>query len=297
MTAYDIVLMRKLKRADIPRAEAYIKREANNHHGDPSRMSQNVPLHGGDNWTRTVNERIDGLPYTFRKDGVAAIEYVFTGSPRWFREASGGELGQWIDRNVQWLKNIYGADRLVGAHLHMDQTTANMHALVMPITDAGRFSARDYTGGAFGGQKVSRQLDSHVHAVSDLGFVRGTPNSIASHETVKEWLHNVTAPVPHVRDILRGIEVEPTPSGTDPVHWARGQTEKIREVMRPHLEIAYGHITHVEHQNDILRGNNEMLRQRADRGERGAPDDPHTSDQRQSREGGMDMAAEMGLNL
>ena len=46
-----------------------------------------------------------------------------------------GRLDEWCQDNIDWLRKTYGADNVVSAVLHMDETTPHLHITVVPITD------------------------------------------------------------------------------------------------------------------------------------------------------------------
>ncbi|MGL5669159.1 MAG: MobV family relaxase, partial [Shewanella sp.] len=89
--------------------------------------------------------RIRGLlPEKRRKDAVLAVEYVMTASPEWWQEASKQQQNEFFNRAHNWLVKKYGADRVVTASIHRDETSPHLSAFVVPLTRDGRLSAKDF---------------------------------------------------------------------------------------------------------------------------------------------------------
>ena len=82
-----------------------------------------------------------------RKDAVLAVEYVMTASPEWWKEATPRQQAEFFARSEQWLEKKYGKDRVVAAVVHRDEATPHLSAFVVPLTQDGRLSAKEFIGG------------------------------------------------------------------------------------------------------------------------------------------------------
>ena len=49
---------------------------------------------------------------------------------------------KFFEDSVKWFSDRYGADRILNATVHMDETTPHLHVGVVPITQDGRLSAK-----------------------------------------------------------------------------------------------------------------------------------------------------------
>ena len=49
---------------------------------------------------------------------------------------------KFFEDSVRWFSDRYGADRILNATVHMDETTPHLHVGVVPITQDGRLSAK-----------------------------------------------------------------------------------------------------------------------------------------------------------
>ncbi|MEF6388186.1 plasmid recombination protein, partial [Escherichia coli] len=81
-----------------------------------------------------------------RKDAVLAVEYVMTASPEWWKEATPRQQAEFFARSEQWLEKKYGKDRVVAAVVHRDEATPHLSAFVVPLTQDGRLSAKEFIG-------------------------------------------------------------------------------------------------------------------------------------------------------
>ena len=124
------------------------------------------------------------LPEKIRKNGVIAVEYLFTASPEWFKTATSAQKKEFFDRSVDWLAEKYGRAHIITATVHNDETTPHLTAVVIPIDSRGKLNARGFIGGA---EKLRKDQDTYAKAVSSLGLVRGIRGSKAKHQEISQW--------------------------------------------------------------------------------------------------------------
>ncbi|RZL24814.1 MAG: plasmid recombination enzyme [Sphingomonas sp.] len=135
------------------------------------------------------------LPEKRRKDAVLAVEYVMTASPGWWETASPSQQTEFFDRSMAWLAEKYGADRIVTASIHRDETSPHLSAFVVPLTADGRLSAKEFIGSKV---KMSADQTSYAAKVRDLGLERGIEGSRANHERVASFYGAIAKPVPAI---------------------------------------------------------------------------------------------------
>ncbi|MGL5669157.1 MAG: plasmid recombination protein, partial [Shewanella sp.] len=87
-----------------------------------------------------------------------------------------------------WLVKKYGADRVVTASIHRDETSPHLSAFVVPLTRDGRLSAKDFIGNR---TKMRDDQTSFADAVQDLGLHRGIEGSKAKHQTIQSYYSNL----------------------------------------------------------------------------------------------------------
>ena len=127
------------------------------------------------------------LPEKRRKDAVLAVEYVMTASPEWWKEATPRQQAEFFARSEQWLEKKYGKDRVV-AVVHRDEATPHLSAFVVPLTQDGRLSAKEFIGGR---SKMREDQSTYAESVKKLGLERGIEGSRATHQTVQHYYESI----------------------------------------------------------------------------------------------------------
>ena len=123
------------------------------------------------------------LPEKRRKDAVLAVEYVMTASPEWWTKADQEQQADFFDQAHKWLADKYGADRIVTATIHRDETSPHLSAFVVPLTQDGRLSAKEFIGNR---TKMTADQTSFAKAVEHMGLERGIERSRATHTSIKQ---------------------------------------------------------------------------------------------------------------
>ena len=114
-----------------------------------------------------------------RKDAVKAIELVLTGSHKPMTQIhEAGKLGHWIKANKDFLEERYGERNLVSLILHRDERTPHLHAIVVPLTEDGRLSAKEFLNG---GKMLAKLQDDYAEAMAPFKLLRGERGSRARH--------------------------------------------------------------------------------------------------------------------
>jgi len=88
-----------------------------------------------------------------------------------------------FDQAHKWLADKYGADRIITATVHRDETSPHLSAFVVPLTQDGRLSAKEFIGNR--GQMTNDQT-TFASAVQHLGLERGIERSKATHTSIKQ---------------------------------------------------------------------------------------------------------------
>jgi len=135
-----------------------------------------------------------------KKDAVLAIEYVMTASPEWFEAATPREQAKFFTLSKMWLENKYGKDRVVAAVVHRDEATPHLSAYVVPLTEDGRLSAKEFIGSR---SKMRDDQTSFAESVSRLGLERGIKGSQATHQTVQHYYESLN------KGISKTVTIEP----------------------------------------------------------------------------------------
>ena len=184
MPNYAIMRCAKLSgMASVCAALQHCYRERETPNADPAQTPKNVHLAAPD--VNTAVAMLHGkLPEKRRKDAVLAVEYVMTASPKWWKQASPEAQQAFFARSHRWLVEKYGADRIITATIHLDETTPHLSAFVVPLTRDGRLSAKEMVGDK---RQLSADQTSYAEAVASLGLVRGIEGSRAKHQSIRRY--------------------------------------------------------------------------------------------------------------
>jgi len=209
--AYSIIGIKSHQAmAKIAEVGAHNERMRETRNADPARRQENERLLGSGDLYADVQARLDAVGITkIRSNGVRAIEHMLTASPEWFHEASPERVREWVDRSMTFLRDRYG-DNLVSAHLHMDETSPNIHAVMVPITPDGRLSKTYY----FDKRAQLRELHTDYNkSVAPIGLERGTERSKATHQEIQAYYHKMGLPTREAWAMARQITIAPLREG------------------------------------------------------------------------------------
>lgn len=152
------------------------------------------------------------LPEKRRKDAVLAIEYVFSASPDWWKNAMPAHQKEWKEKSLEWLQNKYGAENVIAASMHYDEKTPHLSAFVVPKTKDGRLSAKEFIGNR---SLMSKDQTTYAKSVAYLGLERGIKGSTATHQRIKTHYGALEQPVGYEIPQVKPEEIKPQKSKAD----------------------------------------------------------------------------------
>lgn len=216
MSGYAIMRCKKLATmGSVASSLQHCYRDRETPNADATRTPENEH-HAAQSTTEAMGKLRELLPEKRRKDAVLAVEYVMTASPEWWKSASPQQQAEFFTRSKQWLADKYGADRIVTASIHRDEASPHLSAFVVPLTQDGRLSAKEFIGGR---QKMRDDQTSYAQRVADLGLERGIEGSRAKHQAVKSYYAAIQQEPGHVTI---------TPQAVEPRQYkAQGLVEKL----------------------------------------------------------------------
>ena len=181
---YAILRTQKLKSMQsVRRSLKHSFREQETPNADPTRTPENT--HIGANTSEEAIEKIKArLPEKIRKNGVLAIEYLVTASPDDLHAKSRKEQDDYFSDAKKWLEEKHGAENVVYAGIHRDETTPHMYAYVVPIDSKGKLNCRAFLGGAKALSEMQTDFADRVGIKHKLE--RGIEGSRAKHS--QKWL-------------------------------------------------------------------------------------------------------------
>ena len=145
---YAVVHMMKIKSGAVGGIQSHNNREhepKTNPDVDMSRSEDNYDLISCDNYKRSIKEKLLNLVESsraVRKDAVVVCNFIVTSDNETMNALGADRQREFFQDSVKWFSDRYGADRVLNATVHMDETTPHLHIGVMPITQDGRLSAK-----------------------------------------------------------------------------------------------------------------------------------------------------------
>ncbi|MDR3046019.1 MAG: plasmid recombination protein [Bacteroidales bacterium] len=196
---------------------AHIERTIEPKNADKSRTHLNRELltfpDGITNRTEVIQQRIEtaGIKRKISHNQVRAIRIMLSGSPEEMKHIEdNGQLNNWCNDNVDWLRQTFGNENLVSAVLHLDEKTPHIHATVVPIVTGERRkakvekdndrkkykkkpanSARLCADDVMARDKLKAYQDSYAEAMSKYGLQRGVEGSEARHITTQQFYRDL----------------------------------------------------------------------------------------------------------
>lgn len=204
MTSFAIMRCKKIKTAGSVAASlqhCFRERETPNANPELTPQNQHLAARSSDEAMGKLREL---LPEKRRKDAVLAVEYVMTASPEWWQEASEWKREKFFARSLEWLEGKYGKNRVIVATVHQDELTPHLSAFVVPLTQDGRLSAKEFVGNR---EKLRADQTDYAAKVEKLGLKRGVLGSPAHHQRVRTYYAAIQAPAEH--HVLRPDGLEP----------------------------------------------------------------------------------------
>ncbi|MFY0995726.1 MobV family relaxase [Pseudomonas juntendi] len=190
---YGILRTKKLKSLNaVRRSSNHTFREQATPNADPTRLRKNRTV-GAKSTCQLLDALKSKLPEKRRSDAVICIEYLITASPEVFKRHGGhlDDLGEgYFSDSLAWLRKRHGEANVLSATVHLDESTPHMVAYVVPRTQDGRLSCRDFLGSP--AKLREMQDDFHLVCGSKRGFKRGLKGSKAKHEAVASFYTALT---------------------------------------------------------------------------------------------------------
>jgi hypothetical protein len=186
-------------------------------HADLSKTKENIYIQVNELCRSPYNEAIAkrieqgynhknkaGELKAIRKDAVHSINVILSGSHEEMKEIAKDKLKlqRWIDKNLEFCKNEYGAQNITRFAVHLDEKTPHIHCVFVPITSDGRLSAGDW-------MKTGKQLEEvqskYAEAMAEFGLERGV-KSERKHHTTEEYRQRERYKLNDNKEILQDLE-------------------------------------------------------------------------------------------
>ncbi|KAA6321730.1 Plasmid recombination enzyme [termite gut metagenome] len=137
-----------------------------------------------------------------------------------------GRLNDWCADNVDWLKQTFGADNVVSAVLHRDETTPHIHATIVPVVTGERRKAKEEksTEGkkkyrkknpnaarlcaddVMARDKLKGYQDSYARRMQAYGLQRGIEGSEARHITTGQYYRELYVKNENLKEEIEDLQ-------------------------------------------------------------------------------------------
>ncbi|CAD2272710.1 hypothetical protein SHEWT2PL_00018 [Shewanella hafniensis] len=162
----------------------------------------------------------DRLPEKVRKNAVHCIEYLVTASPEAMQGKGREAQDSYFEDAIAWLQAKHGAENVIHAGIHRDETTPHLYAYVVPIDQKGSLNCRAFLGGA----KALSDMQSDFAEVvgAKHGLVRGLEGSKAKHTTIQHYYAKLENVANDIEKVTKSIEISPEDLKPQSVQTDRG---------------------------------------------------------------------------
>lgn len=188
--SYIVCHMEKYKRQEVSPVEDENERdetyEAGNPQIDSSRTNRNYHLvTPPPTYFEFINARIATLTLKrkLRSDAIYMNSFVLTSDKEFFVNLPLAAEKEFFKDCVKFFADKYGAENIISAVVHKDETTPHLHLNLVPITN-GKLCSKDL----YDRKKLSElQTEFYEKVGKKWGLERGKFNSGAKHMTASEY--------------------------------------------------------------------------------------------------------------
>lgn len=124
-------------------------------------------------------------PEKVRKNAVLAVEVVLTASAESLEKMSIKNKKGFLVSCGKWVGSVFGKENILSIDIHMDEKTAHVHVIAIPLVD-GKLNAKAFIGGS---KFRMRELqdDFYEKVGKPFGLDRGIERKNVSHTDVNEF--------------------------------------------------------------------------------------------------------------
>ena len=190
---FAILRCAKLKKpANLAASLQHTFRERDTPNADPARLKDNTVLVGAEDSRGVLDAWRARAPEKIRANAVHGLEYFIGASPEAMHAMSRAEQDAYFRDALDWLKERHGAENVLSAVVHRDESTPHMTVMTIPLDGHGKLNARALVGNR---QKLSAMQTDFAEEVGlEHGLERGLERSQAVHERVQRVYAHIMAP-------------------------------------------------------------------------------------------------------
>ncbi len=191
---YAILRVAKLKtKGSVAAALSHNLRERETLNADKERFHENTILKGADTVQGGLQAWDARAPEKVRINAVHGLEYFVGGSPDRINVMSRTEQDAYFSKALEWFEDRHGAENIISAVVHRDETTPHMQIIVIPLDERNKLNARALVGGKDNLRQLQTNFAEQVGL--EFGLQRGIERSNARHHTIKEYYARAQTPL------------------------------------------------------------------------------------------------------
>jgi len=191
---YAILRVAKLKtKGSVAAALSHNLRERETLNADRERLHENTILKGADTVQGGLQAWDARAPEKVRINAVHGLEYFVGGSPDRINAMPRTEQDAYFSKALEWFEDRHGAENIISAVVHRDETTPHMQIIVIPLDERNKLNARALVGGKDNLRQLQTNFAEQVGL--EFGLQRGIERSNARHHTIKEYYARAQTPL------------------------------------------------------------------------------------------------------
>lgn len=147
---------------------------------------------------KELKKRISTTTRKARPDANKIMEYIYSASPEWLATQTPEQKKAFFEKGVDYLKEKHGAENVLGAWIHNDESSEHMHVFVCPIVKTMKFdkkknievedirlNTKHFMNGKVGCSIL--QTDIYNACGAPFGLDRGIEKSGVKHVEQRDW--------------------------------------------------------------------------------------------------------------
>lgn len=187
---YAVVHMMKIKAGGVRGIQSHNNREKpskTNPDIKPTETHKNYNIIPSQHYQKDIKEKIKFFATetkTVRKDAVVLCNFIVTSDEQTMKAMSEEQQQAFFESSFLWFSDRYGAENIINATVHMDETTPHLHIGIVPITDDGRLSAKKLFDRK---EMTAIQTDFARDVGKHYGLERGKEGSTRTHLSEQQY--------------------------------------------------------------------------------------------------------------
>lgn len=195
-----------------------------------------------------------------RTDAVKYLQIVLSGSHEDMKriDADPEAYKKWKTANYKFIVEKYGRENIMRFTAHRDERTTHIHAIIVPLTEDGRLSAKEVMGDRNALQELQ---NDYARRMEPFGLERGLKSTGVTHRGIKEYYAMISSAwerIPAFPDLTdqevriiqaaHDFKVENPPKFClNPQQWASDQTAKHANLLTAAVAVYEKHDNVAKH--------------------------------------------------